>query len=574
MSTSKRIKLENLIHRLKINQLYHKIEILYILQIYIPSILKTAKMTKTYCFWFKFCCLLNFTNAQQIENAVHWQSESLLSFQSMDFSENNTFVGGIFRETIEQAGTNIEAIGKNDVFLAQIDENGEVIWLSAGGSSENDEFIKIVHANDQIYTTGTYWVEGQFDDLQLSTRKGSKSIFLLNFTTQGTINWGISIDGTGTKNVSDLVADHEGNLLLTGSFKDSLFIDEQSILYSEEQNFFLAKFDLSGHFLWSEQARITKGKVESIALAVSEENEVILTGDFIGEMQIENVSIETNTEDDNVFLSCFSEDGDFLWLRAAGGVFPDEVTDIQYIDNQIYLAGNYFGRLQMREDLTIESIGLNENIFLLIYDKNGQPIAAQNLGNTDLERVASMDILGNQIVLGGFFEERMQVGDFVVSGNENELDGFLLNLDRKGNPLWLRALDSDDNLLVNEVHFRSPKKIQTIGDFIGNAQFDNFQFTASTFNPFFISVNNPITSISNTKQQHFDFQIISHPNHLQISTSQNIQTLKIFDLHGRVLHTQNKSNHISTTLLNHGIYLLYLQTQNGKQASRLFTKLN
>ncbi|MEN0046187.1 MAG: T9SS type A sorting domain-containing protein [Bacteroidota bacterium] len=531
-------------------------------------------MTKTYCFWFKFCCLFNFVSAQQIENAIHWQSESLLSFQSIDFSANNTFIGGIFRVAIEQAGINIEAIGKNDVFLAQINENGEVVWLKAGGSSENDELVKIVHANNQIYTTGTYWVEGQFGDLQLKTKKGSKGIFLLNYNSQGNILWGISIDGTASKSISDLVVDHQGNLLLTGSFRDSLFLDERATLFSERQSSFLAKFDQNGNLLWTQKATVLEGNAESIALAVSEENEVVLTGDFIGQMQIESEIVETNTEDDNVFIARFSENGDFLWLRSAGGVFPDEVVDIQCTGDQIYLTGNYFGRLQMSEDITIESIGLNENIFLLIYNKNGEAIAAKNLGNVDLERVVSMDILGDQIVLGGFFEERMQIGDFVIQGNENELDGFVLNLDKNGNPLWLRALDSDNNLLVNEVHFRSPKDIQVIGDFIGNAKFDGFQFIASTFNPFFLNIKNPISSTTQSAQQLIDFQIIHHPEYLEISTSNHIQSLQIFDLQAKLLQTQYGTNRISTTLLHTGIYLLHFQTQNGQRASRLFGKLN
>jgi len=531
-------------------------------------------MTKTYCFWFKFCCLLNFASAQQVENVFHWQSESLLSFQSMTFSEESTFVGGIFEEKIEQPEIDKQSLGKNDIFLAQLDENGEVLWLQTGGSTENDELIKIIHAKDQLYATGTFWVEGQFGDIQLQVENGSKSIFLLNYSTKGEGDWGISIDGTGSKNVSDIAVDHQGNLLLTGSFKDSLFFNNQAILFSEQQSFFLIKLDQNGSLLWSKQANEVMGKIEGIALGVSEENEVVITGNFIGKMQIAGIQIETNTEDENVFIANFSESGAFRWLRTAGGVFPDEVVDIQFIENQIYLVGNYFGRLQVTEEITIESIGLNENVFLLTYNKNGEATAARNIGDVDSEQVISMDILDNQMVLGGFFRERMKVDDFVIVGNEDSLDGFVLLLDLDGNPIGLRALNSDGNLLVNEVHFRSPKQIQTIGDFIGNAQFDNFQLEALAFNPFLITIRNPATSTKKTTSQFADFQIINHQGHLQILTNKNIQSLQIFDTQGKLLSAQRQANQISTLMLPNGIYLIHIKTQNGKQATQLFTKLN
>ncbi|MEL6720088.1 MAG: hypothetical protein AAFP82_15355 [Bacteroidota bacterium] len=410
-------------------------------------------MTKTYCFWFKFCCLFSFATAQQIENAFHWENEALLSFQSLAFSEESTFVGGVFQTSIESLMSSKESIGGNDTFLAQIEKNGEIIWLQTGGSSENDELTKIVHANGQIYAIGIYWVNGVFGDIQLNTKKGSKSIFLLNYDTQGRSNWGISIDGSSNKNVSDLAVDHEGNLLLTGSFRDSLFVQEQAVLFAEQQSFFLIKFDPNGNLIWAKKAKNTTGKIEGIAIGITENNDAILTGNFIGQLEVETATIETNTEDENVFVVAFSADGAFLWLRSAGGVFPDEVADVQCFEGKVYLAGNYFGRLEMSESIIIESLGLNENIFLLTFDYDGLPLSAQNIGDVDLEHVTSIDIVKNQMVLGGFFQERMKIEDFTITGEEGILNGFVLGLDSDSEPLWLYPFNSTDNLLVNEVHF-------------------------------------------------------------------------------------------------------------------------
>ncbi|MEM8524827.1 MAG: T9SS type A sorting domain-containing protein [Bacteroidota bacterium] len=513
-------------------------------------------------------------SAQQVESAFSWESESLLSFQSTASLEEQVFVGGIFRDQFLQSATTINSVGKNDIFLAQIDENGNPIWLQSGGSAQNDELKKIVATNDQIYVTGTYWVTGQFDEVQLQAKRGNKSIFFLNYSTDGDANWGVSIDGSGNKNVNDIVIDGAGNLLLTGSFTDSLFFDGRLIGFTEQQSFFLLKISSEGDFIWSKQANDIFGKVEGIAIGVSKNNEVALTGNFIGTLQIESSQVQTNTEDENVFLANFSADGEFRWLRSAGGVFPDEVVDLQYVDEEIYLTGNYFGRLEIDENLIIQSLGLNENIFLLAYDKNGEAISAYNIGDVDLERVTSMDIFRGQIVLCGFFQERMKVENFIIEGVGSELEGFVLNLDLTGNPLWLRPFHSDENLLLNEIHFRTLQQIHVIGDFTGNAQFDDFQFATSTFNPFLAEINNLTTSTKKYVPQSTDYQLHNSQDFLQISSKETIESLQIFNLQGQLLLPHSKSNRIVTTFLPNGIYILRIFFQNGSQVTRLFTKLN
>ncbi|MEM9849830.1 MAG: hypothetical protein AAF847_18210, partial [Bacteroidota bacterium] len=318
------------------------------------------------------CCLIY---AQSVESAFHWQSDFPLSVEQQAFSEQFQYVGGTFRTQFITENTAQDAIGGSDIFLTAMDETGAMIWSVTGGSERNDLLEAVAYDDGQVFIAGTYWINAVFDDLILNTVGSPQGIFLISYSETGALQSGISINGQGNKEIRDLAIDQSGNLLLAGSFEGSLIVGDSTLFAAEEQ-FFLLKFDAAKNLLWARQASQVQGEAKGISLATLEADQIILAGDFMGTLVVGEDSLITDTEDEDIFIISYTVEGEYLWIREAGGVFPSFVVDVVGRSTDFYVGGNFTGRMTLDENLTIESRGPNENIFLLQYDKDGQALAA------------------------------------------------------------------------------------------------------------------------------------------------------------------------------------------------------
>lgn len=91
--------------------------------------------------------------------------------------EGDLLVGG-FTESILGNGNNS---GKEDVFLAKLDNNGKLLWIKQFGSKENERPLGLALGNKgQIFVTG--YSEGQIDGAKLN---GGRDIFLVKYNKDG-----------------------------------------------------------------------------------------------------------------------------------------------------------------------------------------------------------------------------------------------------------------------------------------------------------------------------------------------------------------------------------------------------
>ncbi|MEM9885335.1 MAG: T9SS type A sorting domain-containing protein [Bacteroidota bacterium] len=515
------------------------------------------------------CCLLC---AQSVEQVFHWQNDFPLSVDYQVFSEQNMqFVGGTFRTNFSNTTASHESLGGSDIFLTAMNASGEIIWSKSGGSERNDLLEAMAYFDQYIFSTGTYWIEAQFDDLKLETSGSPQGIFLLQYDTTGNLIKGITLNGNGNKEVHDLITDKDGNLLLAGSFSGNLEIGD-TILSAAEEHFFLLKFDASMNLLWAKQATKVAGQSKGIALATLANEQIILAGNFLGTLIVGADSLTTDTEDEDIFLLSYTAAGEKLWLREAGGVFPSFVRDMVASENEFWVGGNFRGRIELDDSFSIESRGLNEDIFLLQYDRNGNNLFATPLGGAATESISSLSILEDQILIGGFFLDNFEMDNFRVEGDADSFDGFVLNYDTNSKKVdALKALPADDNLFVKDIAFTANRQLSVIGDFIGTANLDNFTFTANTFNPFIAHLSNQNTAIEPSLSTSV-IQIKTKQNWLNIISDFSIKSIEIYDLEGKLLAQNTGKSKILIAQLASGIYAVKVLASTGVSSSALFFK--
>ncbi|MEM1327947.1 MAG: hypothetical protein AAGI23_18455 [Bacteroidota bacterium] len=509
-------------------------------------------------------------DAQTLTQFRHWQNDFSLSWITQSIDDNRTLVGGTFRNQFQtREGQNFDAIGGSDIVLLQLSENGNTNWVSTGGSDRNDVLVATAQLEGQTFATGTYWLNGNFGAINLTTSGSPQGIFLVNYDESGVTDWGLSINGEGDKEVNDMVVDDSGNLYLTGSFNGSLWLASDTLDSPNGTSLFVLKFNRLGELIWAQQNQTQQGTARGTAMTILSNNDVAILGEWVGKTAFLSDTLQTDTEDADIFLANYSSAGEEQWVREAGGVFPSFAVDIVSGNDQIFVTGNFVGRIEFSESMTIESLGVNEDIFLLSYDLTGQPLWAKRIGATNNENVRSLAIHENRLLLGGFFRETFTADDIILNGSANA-NGFMLQTDLSGNALWGSVIRSTGNVLVNKVQALSDREWRAIGDFTGTISLsDNQSFVAPTFNPFLATFQDRSSSTFSPTTPPLDFTVIQNDHTLVIETDFPIESIRLFDVTGRLIRIEDIGNILDISNLLSGTYAIFICGTNGSCGSRL-----
>ena len=192
------------------------------------------------------------------------------------------FVTGNFQGTADFQGFPLVSNGGFDSFTARYDSNGNLSWIQQVGGSANDFSEGI--ALDGV---GNPAVAVNFTSSQISlggttfTNNGGFDMLAVSYDGVGNLQWAAHAGGSEWDMGLDIAADDVGNAYLTGYFIGTASFGNTSLTSDGAEDIFVAKFDESGTLLWVEQA-FGSGSDQSDAVAVSDEDEVYLTGRFAG----------------------------------------------------------------------------------------------------------------------------------------------------------------------------------------------------------------------------------------------------------------------------------------------------
>ncbi|MDX5347439.1 MAG: T9SS type A sorting domain-containing protein [Hymenobacteraceae bacterium] len=239
--------------------------------------------------------------------------------------------------------------------LAKYNPAGDIQWVRF--ITADYLFIKsmTISNNNSCYITG-----GFLDTVNIGTNrlisKGQEDICFASYDLNGNLQWAQSLGGTGTELVSDIATDRQGNVLLTGSFQDTIQIGSVTLIKQpgsawQRSTLFLAKFTDNGNPVWASQAQGT-GRAGDSQLAIDDFGNSYLHSTFSGNVLIGQYQFTSSTED--VLVSKWDSLGNAVWAVAAQGGGLDFSGGIALAPSgtSCYVAGNFerdlnFGNIQL-----------------------------------------------------------------------------------------------------------------------------------------------------------------------------------------------------------------------------------
>ncbi len=310
-----------------------------------------------------------------------------------------------------------------------------------------------------------------------------------------------------------IATDRLGNIVVTGSFEDTISFGDITLVSAGGNDIFIAKFDRSGEALWAVRAGGTKNFDEGFGITTDPFNNIIVTGRFNGSVTFGLFSLDSG-EKVGFFLAKYDPDGQALWavqgagegygvaasqngvIYLAGGLPPGGVFVYRYDSNgnliwrqygqstgtayatgitldpsgSILVTGRFTG------NLGFEKMGLvgspDYNMFLLKYHESGELLWAQKADYANGTGVGR-DGQYNIYVTGWFYGET-QLGNIALASKRPNM--FIAKYDFNGNVVWAKPMKAMDGAFGRGIATDIDGNSFVAGEFLGTLTFDNIKF--------------------------------------------------------------------------------------------------
>ena len=235
--------------------------------------------------------------------------------------------------------------GTDDAFVAKYDNNGNLMWVkSYGGYSRDDARSIAVDATGNIFILGIFRDNAFFDSQTITAASPNiDDVFIAKLDNNGNVLWVHGIGGAGDDTGKALDVDAAGNVYATGGFIGSASFGSQSLTAPNGyRDMYLAKWDANGNLTWVVQAGDDWDDV-GWGLTVDNLGNSYVTGEFHANAAFGPHTITAITSSGDAFIAKYDPLGNAQWAQRFGGGLSDRARAATIDANNVYITGEYAG---------------------------------------------------------------------------------------------------------------------------------------------------------------------------------------------------------------------------------------
>ncbi len=377
------------------------------------------------------------------------------------------------------------SIGISGVTRAQMPSLGFAIQ---SGGETRDQGLDIAYDQaNNYYATGYFEVSMSFAGSTPVTLNsaGGYDIFLAKYNTSGQVLWAFSL-GTTTEDMGQAVAtDNVGNIYLAAYYTGTIDLDPGSGVASHVCNggedFFIAKYDPNGNYLWSRSyggtdvdgvRDITTDDIGNILVAGAYRNTVDFNAGGTPE-------VRTAFGSTDAYLLKIDPSGNLIFVTTFGSSSADATENVEVDQNSnIVMSGYYRSTVDVDPGSGVANLSSSgsSDIFLAKYDSNGNLLWAGSIGNADGDGTKAMTVdIAGDIILTTYFSNILDADFTSGSANINSAGGrdiSIIKYSSAGLFQWAKKIGGTDDDRCLDIRADSYGNVFLTGYFNATADFD------------------------------------------------------------------------------------------------------
>lgn len=238
--------------------------------------------------------------------------------------------------------------------------------------------------------------------------------------------------------VTVTMQDRFEDIIIAGVFKDTIRIEDTTLISMAQDDGLISKFRYSGEAIW--RTTIGGAGIDSIKkICMLQDGYILAAGKFTGNLFTGNTLLNSAGNFDIFLIKIRATDGVIVNAIRAGGISEDNISGVSTDQNgNIYLSGNYNSQFTIG-NLTIHSSG-NRDAFLIKLNSNFIPQWYVSPSGTGDEHIYSHETEknGNSYIFGKSNSNLIYINNIGYSaGNKYK---FISKVNSAGQIIWTNSL--------------------------------------------------------------------------------------------------------------------------------------
>ncbi len=396
------------------------------------------------------------------------------------------------------------------------------------------------------------------------------------------------------------------------------------------QDYFVAKYDSSGNYLWAFSIGDVSNRVQIQTISLQPNDDILVATNTIGAVDVDPGASVHNTLGGNANLVCYDSNGNYNWhnniavtysyaenyqslgsdaaantyllsvgyyeltvnkfdpngvriwaktigLFSAGARVTPQSVLVEKINGSFYVAGTFDGTVDFdpgTNSVTQTSNNISyEDGFIAKYDSSMNLLWVNAYpGNIEFGKY-SMDFYGTDILLGGSYTGSIDFGNGFIFTSAG-MTPFLLKMDANGSATDAFELNGGGN--INTLHVASNLSLATSGFVYSTMDMDPGAGILTLTVPntsSFTAVYSVLTSINNIQESSASIQLFPNPTSgvFTINTGKsNFSTIKIYNITGELIYQSvvNEKTVVDLSAEGAGMYFVTILNEDGEVARK------
>src|SRR5205823_5746104 len=234
--------------------------------------------------------------------------------------DGNVLVTGKFSGTIDFGTGPLTSAGSSDIFLAKYSAAGAPLWSQSFGGGAGDIGNGVaVDGSGNVVLIGTSGGGVDFGGGHIMAN--GYAIVVAKFSPAGAYLWSKGVGDSFSNSGNAVAIDPSGNIAVTGAFSGPADFGGGA-LNSAGVDIFLAKLSPAGAHMWSRRFGSALATHTGNGVACDSSGNVLMTGSFENSIDL-GAGWMTSFAHKDMFVAKYSPAGDYLWSKLAGGLFDD-----------------------------------------------------------------------------------------------------------------------------------------------------------------------------------------------------------------------------------------------------------
>lgn len=315
-------------------------------------------------------------------------------------------------------------------------------------------------------------------------------LFYCDYNCAQSLDFAIGIGGNGHEWVNDMEIDSDSNMYIVGTFMETVDFDPSSATYEltsmGNKDGFIAKYNKNGELIWVDHIK-NGGGLPIHGVAIDSSGNVYATGSFQYTTFFDPFNAYptvVNSNVMNIFMTKYSPNGEFLWVKALESPYNEYATDIEVdAESNLYITGRGSSAIDFDpgpNTYYANYTGGNLTSFLAKYTTHGDLIWAFNVSgaNNCSARQIAIDQAANIYMIGEYtgLTDFDPGPDTVMLNTNVTSDIYVAKYDSSSHFQWAFNLGGGTSSYTTaqgaDIAYHSSGKIAVCGVVFGSVDFD------------------------------------------------------------------------------------------------------